>query len=73
MRLAYDAQADALSLILRDGAVESSREMAPGVIVNLDRHGQAVTIEVLDARTRLGKSGLSLIAIDLQDLYPESR
>ncbi len=68
MRLAYDAQADALSLVFRDVAVESSRELAPGVLVNLDGHGQAVAIEVLDARTRIGRNGLSLIAIDLQDL-----
>ena len=68
MRLAYDAQADALSLIFRDGDPECSREVAPGVIVNLDRQGDAVAIELLDARARIGKQSLSLIAIDLKDL-----
>lgn len=68
MRLAYDAQADALSLVFRDGAVESSREIARGIIVNLDRDGEAVAIEVLRARRWIGKTGLSQIVIDLQDL-----
>ena len=68
MRLAYDAQADALSLVFRDGIVESSREIARGIIVNLDQHGEAVAIEVLQARRWIGKTGLSQIVIDLQDL-----
>ncbi len=68
MRLTYDAQADALSLVFRDGVVASSREIVHGVIVNLDEHGDAVGIELLGARTMIGKNGLSLIAIDLQDL-----
>jgi len=68
MRLAYDGQADALSLVFRDGDPECSREVAPGLIVNLNRQGDAVAIELLDARTRIGKNGLCLIAIDLQGL-----
>lgn len=73
MRLAYDAQADALSLVFRDGVVESSREITPGLIVNLDRDGEAVAIEVLCAKRWIGKTGLSQIAIDLQDLWLEMR
>lgn len=68
MRLEYDAQADGLSVIFRDSATESSREVAPGVILNLDGQGEAVAIEVLEARRRIGKNAMSLIAIDLQDL-----
>jgi len=73
MRLAYDAQADALSLVFRDGVVESSREIIPGVIVNLDGDGEAVAIELLGAKRWIGKTGLSQIAIDLQDLWSETR
>lgn len=36
MRITYDAQADALSLVFREGEPQSSRELAPGLIVNLD-------------------------------------
>ncbi len=68
MRIAYDGQADALSLVFWDTEPESSRELAPGVIVNLDGQGNAVGIEVLGAQARIGKKALSLIAIDLQDL-----
>lgn len=73
MRLFYDAQADALSLVFRDGVVESSREIGHGVILNLDADGEAVGIAVLGARRWIGKTGLSQIAIDLQDLWPDTR
>lgn len=68
MRLAYDAQADALSLVFRDGTVETSREIAHGMILNLDPQGDAVSLDLLRARARFGKRGLSLIMIDLHDL-----
>ncbi len=68
MRLSYDAQADALSLVLREGIVESSREIAHGVVVNLDAGGEPVAIDVLNARRWIGRPGLSRIAIDLHDL-----
>lgn len=68
MRILYDGQADALSLILEEAELHSSSELAPGVIVNLDRQGKAVAIEVLGARARIGKAALSQITIDLQDL-----
>jgi uncharacterized protein YuzE len=68
VRLAYDAQADVLSLAFQDGPVESSREIARGVIVNLDAGGEPVGVEVLHARRRIGPLGLSRIGIDLHDL-----
>ena len=68
MRIVYDAQADALSLIFREVEAEQSRELAPGLIVSLDREGNAVAVEVLDARLKIGRGGLSLIKIDLQQL-----
>lgn len=71
MRLTYDAQANALSLIFREEAVERSREVAPGVILNLDLRGEAVGIAVLNARRWIGTIGLSQIAIDLHDLWSE--
>lgn len=71
MRLAYDAQADALSLVFRDGVVERSREIAHGVIVNLDVDGETVGIAVLGASRWIGRTGLSQIAIDLHDLWSE--
>lgn len=68
MRFAYDAQADALSLVLSDAEVETSRELAPDVIVSLDRGGNVVAVEILKASQKLEGQALRRIAIDLQQL-----
>ncbi len=68
MRIAYDAQADVLTLALTDEEIVTSRELAPGLIVNLNREGHAVAVEVLSASRRIGRRALREIAISLQDL-----
>lgn len=47
MRLTYDPEADALSLRLSDGAVDSSEEVGPNVVLDFDAEGRVVGIEVL--------------------------
>lgn len=68
MRLAYDGQADALSLAFRDGEPQGSRELAPGLIVTIDQQGNAIAVILLEARAKLGKDALAQIKIDLQQL-----
>ena len=68
MRIAYDVQADALTLAFGEAEVEVSRELAPDLIVNLDRGGNVVALEILHATQRIGSRGLRQIAIDLQGL-----
>lgn len=68
MRITYDGQADALSLVLTEEEAVISRELAPGLIVNLDRHGGIVSIDILSARASIGRRALSEIALDLTDL-----
>ena len=38
---------------MNDEAIEESDEKSPGVIVNYDKHGNVVGLEVLDASTRI--------------------
>lgn len=68
MRITYDGQADALSLVLTEEEAVISRELAPGLIVNLDRRGGIVGIDILSARASIGRRALSEIALDLTDL-----
>ncbi len=43
-------------------------ELAPDLIVNLDRGGNVVALEIRHATQRIGRRGLRQIAIDLQGL-----
>jgi uncharacterized protein YuzE len=54
MRVTYDPEVDVLSFILSDEPVEQSDEDKPGVILDYDKNGNVVGLEILDASTRMG-------------------
>jgi YD repeat-containing protein len=49
LKVIYDKETDTLSIILREGKVAESDEPRPGMILDYDRAGQLVSIELLDA------------------------
>jgi uncharacterized protein YuzE len=60
----YDPEADAAYVRLApEGiAIASTREVAPGVILDLDAAGRLVGIEVLNVRARVADGGAALAA-----------
>ena len=49
MKLIYDKETDTLSIILRPGKVAESDEPRPGLILDYDKAGRLVSLELLDA------------------------
>lgn len=49
MKVIYDKETDTLSIILREGKVADSDEPRPGLILDYDKAGRLVSIELLDA------------------------
>ena len=59
MKAVYNTTTDTLSLVLRaDVPVAESDEDKPGVILDYDDQGNLVSIEILDASTRVEEPGL---------------
>ena len=54
MKVRYDPEADVLSIVLSDAPVEESDEDKPGVILDYDKGGNVVGLEILDASKRMG-------------------
>jgi len=55
IRVEYDSKADAMYIWLRKAKYEISEELAENVIIDLDKRGRIIGIEILDASKNLGK------------------
>lgn len=54
MNIKYDKTADALYLRLSEAEVADSDEEKPGIIIDYDKDGNIVGIELLDASKKTG-------------------
>ena len=53
MKVTYDAEVDVLGILLSDKPIEESDEDKPGVILDYDKDGNVVGLEILDASKRM--------------------
>jgi len=53
MKISYDAQVDVLSILFSNAAVEERDEERPGIILDFDKSGNIVGMEILDASKRM--------------------
>ena len=53
MKVTYDPETDTLRLVLGRAQIEESDEDKPGVILDYDKDGNVVGLEILDASKRM--------------------
>ena len=53
MKVTYDQKTDTLTVVLKRSRVTESDESKPGIILDYDKLGDLVSIEVLDASRRV--------------------
>ena len=53
MKVTYDPEVDVLRILFSHAPIEESDEEKPGVILDYDRDGNVVGMEVLDASKRV--------------------
>ena len=53
MKVIYDTQTDTLSIILKDAEVVESDEEKNGIILDYDLEGDIISLEILDAKSRV--------------------
>jgi uncharacterized protein YuzE len=53
LKVTYDPEVDVLRILLSDAAIEESDEDKPGVILDYDKDGNVVGLEILEASKRM--------------------
>ncbi len=57
MKVIYDRKTDTLTVIFSDTLVAESDEDKPGIILDYDKAGSLVSLEILDASRRVSMPG----------------
>lgn len=53
MKITYDPEVDVLRIVFSNAPVEDSDEEKPGIILDFDKGGNVVGMEILDASQRM--------------------
>lgn len=53
MKITYDPEVDVLCILFRNAPIEETDEDNPGIIIDYDKDGSVVGMEILDASKRM--------------------
>ncbi len=66
MRINYDKQADAMYIRFSEAKYYQSDEVKEGIILDFDKSGKIIGMEVLDVSDRLPQESMSSIHFDME-------
>ena len=60
MKVSYDKESDAMSIHMVEAEVSWSQEIADGVIVDIDKDGHIIGLEILNASSKVPLDKITL-------------
>ena len=67
MKINYDRADDAMYIRFSDAEYHQSDEVKEGIILDFDKKGRIIALEVLDVSTRLPKASMDSIHFEVND------
>lgn len=63
MKYTYDPVADAINIIFKKGKVAKTKEVAEGVLLDTDKSGKPLYLEIINVRKRFGKEKVGNLSL----------
>lgn len=63
MKITYDKEVDALNVVLRTGKVAETREISPEILLDLDKNGNPLYLEIIGASEKIGKKNFGKVMV----------
>lgn len=70
MKIEYSKAADAIYVYFKEDFVERSKEIEDGIVIDFDKNGQLVGIEVLDVSKRFSLA--DIVNVNIENLPVEA-
>lgn len=68
MKITYDKNADALNVVLRRGTVAKTVEISPEILLDLDKDGRPLYLEIIGASEKIGRKNFSKVFVGKKSL-----
>jgi len=68
MEITYDSKADALNIVFKEGKVAKTLEIAPEIILDLDKMGAPLYLEIIGVSEKIGKKKINEVL--MRNLVP---
>ncbi len=68
MKILYDKEADALNVSLRTGIVARTLEISPEILLDLNKNGNPLYLEIIGASEKIGKKNFGKIIVGKRSL-----
>ena len=68
MEITYDKKVDALNVSLRSGTVAKTLEIAPEILLDVDKKGNTLSIEILGASEKIGRKNFGRVIVGNKSL-----
>ena len=68
MKITYDKEVDALNVVLRKGKVARTEEIAPEVLLDFDRNGNPLYLEIIGASEKIGQKHFGKVFVGEKSL-----
>ena len=63
MKITYDKEIDTLNVILRKGVVAKTIEVTPEILLDVDKKGQPLYLEIIGASEKIGRQNFRKVTL----------